>query len=150
MTSIRRLVVVLLMVGVAGCGQQAPYKALAVGDCLPSSAQVVGNREPDPPHVPCSRAHRYEVYATPDLDVGGAWPGQSQAYQQAKSECYGAFASGTGWDPEQIPDGVKELTIDPSQAGFESGKDRSVECLVVLPKDKKGPFIRSSPANPAS
>jgi hypothetical protein len=152
MTATRAVILCVVMVAsvAAGCGHQVPYKALAVGDCLPASAQVVGDREPQPPRVPCSQPHRYEVYATPDLGVGSDWPGQSQVYQQAKSLCYGAFASGTGWDPEKIPNGVKELTIDPSQGGFESGKDRSVECLVVLPKDRKGPFIRSSPASPSS
>jgi len=134
----------------AGCAHPLPYKALAVGDCLPSSAKVVGEREPQPPRVPCSQPHRYEVYATPDLDISGDWPGQSAVYQQAKSQCYGAFVAGTGWDPEKLPDGVEELTIDPSKGGYQSGKDRSVECLVVLPKDRTGPFIRSSSSNPAT
>jgi hypothetical protein len=132
-----------MLCSAVACSQPLPYKALAVGECLPSSAKVVGDREPQPPKVPCSQPHRYEVYATPDLGIGSDWPGQSEVYQQAKSLCYGAFAAGTGWDPEKIPDGVDELTIDPSKGGFESGKDRSVECLVVLPKDRKGPFIRT-------
>jgi hypothetical protein len=139
-----------VVMSMAGCGTPVPYKALAVGECLPSSAKVVGGREPQPPKVPCSQPHKYEVYATPDLDIGSGWPGQSAVYQQAKSQCYGAFATGTGWDPEKIPDGVKELTIDPSKGGFQSGKDRSVECLVVLPKNEKGAFIRSAPTNPSS
>jgi hypothetical protein len=145
------VVVALIVVGAAaGCAHQPPYRALSVGQCLPASAKVVGEREPQPPTVPCRDAHRYEVYATPDLDIGGDWPGQSAVYEQAKSQCYGAFASGTGWDPEKLPDGVEELTIDPTQAAFQSGTDRSVECLVVLPKDRKGPFIRTKQANPAS
>ncbi len=140
----------IVVIAATGCARQVPFKPLVAGECLPVSAKVVGEREPQPPIVPCSKPHRYEVYATPDLDIGSSWPGQSAVYQQAKSQCYGAFVAGTGWDPEKLPNGVEELTIDPSQGGYTSGKDRSVECLVVLPKDRSGSFIKTAPANPNS
>jgi hypothetical protein len=129
----------------AGCSSQVAFRPLHIGECLPSSAQIVGDREPAPPVVACSKPHRYEVYATPDLGIT-SWPGQSTAYARAKSLCYAQFQSGTGWNPLDLPDGVEELTIDPSEQAWTSGKDRSVECLVVLPKDRRGSFIRTSPS----
>jgi len=124
-----------------GCSRERPYRALVVGQCLPSNAEVVGRREAQPPIVACSERHRYEVYATPKVP-DGEWPGQATVDATAKSLCYEQFAAGTGHDPESIPDGVQVLTIGPSKSGYTGARrDRSVECLVALPEDRSGAFI---------
>ena len=134
---------VLVAVGaVAGCGRSVPFRPLEVGQCLPSSAEVVGRREQQPPVVGCGTEHRYEVYATPALPSGDAWPGQAAVDEAAKQLCYEQFEAGTGYHPLDLPDGVQELTIGPSESGWTGVGDRRVECLVVLPEDRAGSFIR--------
>jgi hypothetical protein len=118
-----------------------PFRPLRAGQCLPESAAVVGVREQAPPVVPCTEPHRYEVYATPSLDDLDAWPGQAAADEASKQLCYARFEAGTGHDPLTLPGGVKELTIGPSESGFTDRGDRRVECLVVLPADRRGAFI---------
>jgi hypothetical protein len=137
---------VLVAVAVAGCAKAEPFRPLAAGQCLPESADVVGTREQQPPVVPCTEPHRYEVYATPTLDDLDAWPGQAAADEASKQLCYQRFESGTGHDPLTLPDGVDVLTIGPSESGFTGSQDRRVECLVVLPSDRTGSFI--DPATP--
>jgi hypothetical protein len=132
---------VVLALAVGGCGHSVPFRPLRSGQCLPASAQVVGRREQQPPIVPCTSPHRYEVYATPTLSSGDDWPGQSAVDAAAKQLCYDRFEPDTGHDPLTLPDGVKELTIGPSQSGYTKSHDRRVECLVVLPKDRSGAFI---------
>lgn len=144
-TGLRRrgaAVVVLGVVGVAvlgGCGR-TPYRAMEVGECLPASAEVVGVREPDPPRVPCSSAHRYEVYAVEQMGLSGDWPGADEVDAAAKELCYARFERGTGHDPLTLSDGVLVLTIGPTEDGWDDG-DRAVECLVSLPEDQEGRFV---------
>lgn len=135
-------VVVVAASPLAGCSREVPYRPLVVGQCLPGNAEVVGRREAQPPIVACSQLHRYEVYATPELPDADTWPGQSTVDATAKALCYEEFASGTGHDPTTLPDGVEVLTIAPSKSGFEGKRrDRSVECLVALPRERTGAFI---------
>lgn len=135
------LLVPLVAAGIAvGCGRP-PYRALEVGQCLPAGAKVVGEREPDPPRVPCSAAHRYEVYAVDELRRSGEWPGAEWVDDAAREQCYDAFEDGVGIDPLDLPDGVLVLTIGPTEDSWEKG-DRSVECLVQLPEERDERFIR--------
>jgi hypothetical protein len=135
-------VAIAVLAVLPGCGTSVPFRPLRSGQCLPASAQVVGRREQQPPTVACSAPHRYEVYATPTLSTGDDWPGQDEVDAAAKQLCYDRFAPDTGHDPITLPDGVKELTIGPSQSGYTKSHDRRVECLVVLPKDRSGAFVR--------
>ena len=135
--------VVVGAVSLAGCGR-TPYRSLSVGECLPSSAEVVGRREPDPPRVPCDAEHRFEVYAVAELGLSGDWPGADRVDGAAKDLCYERFERGTGRDPRTLPDGVLVLTIGPTEQSWKKG-DRSVECLVRLRRDQRGRF-----ANPGS
>ena len=63
----RIVVVALALVGAVGCGG-TDYESLHRGECLPSTAKVVGEREPAPPTVDCSEPHRYQVYGVTQLD----------------------------------------------------------------------------------
>ena len=138
--------VAVLAVVAGGCAKPVPFRPLAAGQCVPASADIVGVREQAPPLVPCSKPHRYEVYATPTLDDLDSWPGQDASDEASKQLCYQRFESGTGHDPLTLPDGVDVLTIGPSESGFTGSQDRRVECLVVLPSDRTGSFI--DPATP--
>ena len=137
-----------LVLATAACAKGERFRPLATGECLPRSAQVVGDREQRPPLVPCGEPHRYEVYALPTLDDLDSWPGQDAADEAAKQLCYENFASGTGHDPRTLPDGVDVLTIGPSESSFTTARDRRVECLVVLPRDRRGAFIEPQQPRP--
>jgi hypothetical protein len=130
------VVVVAMIVAVVGCSQE--YRMSKVGQCLPSSAQVVGVREASPPLVPCNEPHRYEVYAVTQLDLGGPWPGESTVDQAADESCQEALAAGAGIDRNDPPPGLKILRIQPSENSWTEHLDRSVECLLRLPHDEKG------------
>ena len=71
----RIVVVALALVGAVGCGG-TDYESLHRGECLPSTAQVVGEREPAPPTVDCSEPHRYQVYGVTQLDGPRTYPGE--------------------------------------------------------------------------
>jgi hypothetical protein len=131
----------VLAVGASACGTQQ-YRMSKVGQCLPSSAQVIGVREASPPLVPCDEPHRYEVYAVTQLDLGGAWPGESTVDQAANEACQDALASGAGIDRNNPPAGYKILRIQPSENSWSQHLDRTVECLLRLPTDHKGQVIR--------
>jgi len=136
------LAVAVVALAAGSCSRERPFRPLVVGQCLPGGADVVGRREAQPPVVPCTLPHRYEVYATPEVP-GGDWPGQSTVDATSKALCYAAFETGTGRDPRTIPDGVEVLTISPTRSGYEGERrDRSVECLVALPEDREGSFIQ--------
>jgi hypothetical protein len=139
-TVVTALAVAAMVVGATACSTSKPFRPLASGQCLPRSAEVVGRREQQPPIVACDQPHRYEVYATPTVDLGDEWPGQSASDEASKQLCYDQFRTGTGHDPLTIPDDVRVLTIGPSGSSFAKG-DRRVECLVVLPHDPATRFI---------
>ncbi len=143
-TAARSRAVAVLVVAAAALGGCArpDYRALVVGQCLPSAADVVGRREPDPERVPCSEAHRYEVYEVSDLVLSGEWPGEATVDEAAKQRCYERFEAQVGIDPLDLPDGVLVVTIGPTEEGWRDG-DRAVECLVQLPEDREGAFIGS-------
>ena len=132
--------VALLAPFLLGCSPQG-YRAMKVGQCLPSSADVVGEREQRPPTVPCSAPHRYEVYAVTSLDLDPKWPGDSAVDEAARQSCYDRFEAGTGKDPLELPDGVKVVSVAPTEDGWTTSQDRSVECLVALPADQSESFI---------
>jgi hypothetical protein len=131
----------LLVGGASACGAQK-YRMSQVGQCLPSSAQVVGVREPAPPLVPCSEPHRYEVYAVTQLDLGGAWPGESTVDDAANEACQEALRSGAGIDRNNPPSGVKILRIQPTENSWSEHLDRTVECMLRLPTDHAGQVMR--------
>jgi hypothetical protein len=131
----------LVMSSVVACGQQK-YRTSEVGECLPSSAKVVGVREADPPRVPCSEPHRYEVYAVTQLDLGGDWPGEDVVDQAANDACQNALAAGAGIDRNDPPPGVKILRIQPTENSWTTHLDRRVECLLRLPTDRRGRLAR--------
>jgi Septum formation len=135
------LVAAVLVAAASGCGAQE-YRMSKVGECLPSSAQVVGVREPAPPLVPCGEPHRYEVYAVTQLDLGGAWPGESTVDEAANGACQDALASGAGIDRNDPPAGFKILRIQPTENSWSQHLDRTVECLLRLPTDHRGQVIR--------
>ena len=134
-------VVALMAIGGA-CGAD-PYAALVEGDCLPSSAKVIGTREPDPPTVGCGAAHRYEVYAVDLLDGDTAYPGDAAVDAAAKALCFDVFADKVGVDPLDLPEGVKIVYLQPTESSWADEADRDVECLLVFDEDRAGPFIRS-------
>jgi hypothetical protein len=131
----------VLVAGASACGTPE-YQMSKVGQCLPSSAQVVGIREAAPPLVPCSEPHRYEVYAVTQLDLGGAWPGESTVDDAANEACQQALASGAGIDRNDPPPGVKILRIQPTENSWTEHLDRTVECMLRLPSDHKGAVMR--------
>jgi hypothetical protein len=135
------LTAAVLVVGATACGTQK-YQMSKVGQCLPSSASVVGVREASPPLVPCDEPHRYEVYAVTQLDLGGAWPGESTVDEAADEACQDALAAGAGIDRNNPPAGYKILRIQPSENSWSEHLDRTVECLLRLPTDHRGRVIR--------
>lgn len=112
------------------------YQSLRVGQCLPESAEVVGTREPDPPTVPCDEAHRYEVYAVSTLDGGRTFPGTEAVDAAARQRCYELFESNVGFDPADMPDGVRVVYLDPTESSWEQAADRDVECLLIFDDDR--------------
>lgn len=133
---------ILVVAVVSGCGGRG-FKGLSVGECLPETAKVVGLREADPPRVPCSQAHRYEVYAVARIDGNEAFPGQAVVDARAQQLCYDGFVAGVGLEPADLPDGVLVVTLGPNKEGW---AERSVECLVQLPNNTTEKFIRPGAA----
>ena len=146
MSAPRRIAAGLLVAAVmaigGGCGGD-PYTTLVEGDCLPSSAKVVGTREPDPPTVGCGDPHRYEVYAVDVLDGDAAYPGDEAVDADAKALCFAVFADKVGVDPLDLPEGVKIVYLQPTESSWADEADRDVECLLVFDEDRSGAFIRS-------
>jgi len=136
----RLAIVVVFMAGVGIACSSPEYRPLDVGVCLAESADVVGQREADPPRVSCSEPHRYEVYARGDLGLDGSWPGQAAADAASKAFCYDEFTTGVGTAPEDLPDGVDVVTIGPTEQSWNTARDRSVECIVRVPPDTTGRF----------
>ena len=113
-----------------------------VGECLPSSAHVVGVREASPPPGAVQRPHRYEVYAVTQLDLGGAWPGESTVDEAANEACQDALASGAGIDRNDPPAGFKILRIQPSENSW-TATPRSNRRVPAAPAgDHRGRVIR--------
>ncbi len=88
--------------------------------------------------MPCTEPHRYEVYAVTQLDIGGAWPGEARWTRPPTQACQEALASGAGIDRNDPPPGFKILRIQPSENSWTEHLDRSVECLIRLPTDRRG------------
>ena len=131
-TSLRALAVlagtVALVLAAVGC-TSSRWKDLEVGECLPAGAGVEGPRVPRPDVVPCSRPHRYEVFAVRDLDPPSrAWPGQETLDFNAERLCALAVRDATGLAVEELPDGVKSVQIAPIRSSWDEG-NRTVECL---------------------
>ena len=135
----------------ASCTATTKYSKLVVGECLPSNAEVVGRREPDPPRVSCVGPHRFEVYWTAPIDLGSpkvtapgvTYPGDARVDAASKAQCAQVFEAGVGIAPLDLPDGVKMLYLAPSEQSWVDGGDRDVECLVVFDADRSGRFVRT-------
>ena len=135
----------------ASCTATTKYSKLAVGECLPSKAEVVGRREPDPPRVSCAGPHRFEVYWTAPIDLGSpkatapnaAHPGDARVDAASKAQCAEVFEAGVGIAPLDLPDGVKMVYLAPSEQSWVDEGDRDVECLVVFDADRSGRFVRT-------
>jgi hypothetical protein len=132
-------VVFAAVVGIFGLGacSAAEYRALVAGECLPADADVVGRREPDPPRVPCGSLHRYEVFFVGPLDGPDDYPGEEELDRLATRLCLEQFEPSLGLQPENAPDGLELLRLQPSEDSWSEG-DREIECIAALPEDMAG------------
>ena len=134
--SLAGVIGIAALVATTGCGGPE-YRSLHRGQCLPVAAQVVGQREADPPTVDCSEPHRYEVYAVSTLDGPRTFPGEATVDEAAQHECYLQFESNVGYPAEELPPDVKVLYLQPSESSWNDEADRDVECLLVFDDDRK-------------
>ena len=140
----RRPIAVALLavvVATAGCGGD-DYVSLRAGECLPSTAEVVGTREADPPTVACSKPHKYEVYAVTTISGPRTFPGDDAVDEQAQHACYEAFEPNVGFDPADMPSDVKVVYLQPSESSWNDQADRDVECLLIFDDDRSGSLMK--------
>ena len=142
----RRAFVVGVVAAVAsvvavGCGGP-DYVSLRAGECLPSSAEVVGTREPDPPTVACSETHRYEVYAVTTISGPRTFPGDDAVDEKAQHACYEKFEPAVGFDPAEMPSDVKVVYLQPTESSWNDQADRDVECLLIFDDDRRGSILK--------
>lgn len=135
------LIAVALATGCAG----PRYRTLAVGDCLPSTARVEGERQADPPRIGCDVAHRYEVYKVSPIGLDGEWPGEEAVDVAATQVCFDRFGAVVGTEPADLPDGLTQVVIGPTESSWNDQADRDVECLLRFEDDRVGAFV-SHPA----
>ena len=133
------------LAAIAGCAG-AKYRSLEAGQCLPASAQVEGERQADPPRVGCGVAHRYEVYKVASIGIDGRWPGQDAVDAAAKQVCYANFGAVVGTEPADLPDGLTQVVIGPTESSWNDQADRDVECLLRFSDDRVGTFIADTHA----
>lgn len=131
---------VLVAVGCAG----AKYRSLAVGECLAASARVEGERQADPPPVSCGVAHRYEVYKVAAIGLDGNWPGQDAVDAAAKQVCFAEFGAVVGTEPADLPDGLTQVIIGPTESSWTDQADRDVECLLRFEDERVGTFVTNA------
>jgi hypothetical protein len=98
---------------------------LHIGDCvqLPDEIEVASVEG-----VPCAQAHDAQVFSQFQL-AGSAYPGDSNAQQQAGEGCYERWSAALGTTYEDDVD-RDFTTLYPTPDGWDAG-DRSVSCLVV-------------------
>jgi hypothetical protein len=131
----------LAFVPLVACGGP-DYEALRRGECLPASAKVVGEREAAPPTVDCDSPHRYEVYAVSTIDGPRTYPGEATVDERAQHECYLTFEPNLGFDPVDLPDGMKVVYLQPTESSWNDQADRDVECLLVFDDDREGSIVK--------
>lgn len=139
----RIVVVALALVGAVGCGG-TDYESLHRGECLPSTAKVVGEREPAPPTVDCSEPHRYQVYGVTQLDGPRTYPGEEVVDQEAEHQCFLLFEPNLGYPAAQMPDDVKVVYLQPTESSWNDQADREVECLLIYDDDTTGDAVTES------
>lgn len=131
--------VVVAALVASGC-RRDDYRPLAVGECLPERAEVVGIREASPPTVPCSSPHRYEVYGVGviDDDLGGrrTFPAQEEVDAAARQVCYELFEPGVGFPAAAMGPDIEVVYLAPSPSSWMDQGDRDVECLLVFDRDR--------------
>lgn len=124
-----------LLIVSMGCG--ADYRSLSPGECLPSSAKVVGRREADPPTTSCEGPHRYEVFAVGRL-TGDEFPGQEQLDADSRMLCYEAFEPSVGFPAAEMGDEIRVVYLAPTEQSWTRDDDREVECLLIFTEDREG------------
>lgn len=137
----------VVLVGVVGCATLgcagSNYTPLEVGQCLPEDAGVEGRRVDEPEVVPCSDAHRYEVFARDDLDPpDDRWPGEELVDANARRLCGLAIPEVTGRPIEDLPEGVLMVHVAPTEQSWADG-DREVECLFRSEEPTTATLLRS-------
>jgi hypothetical protein len=138
-TMARRIVAVVMLLAVAGCGggverddsgaiasrQTVPVTGLQEGDCfdLPDS-QEVGDIDV----VPCGEPHDAEVFHVYDLPDADSRPDAEAIAIANRDACVPAFEGFVGHDFDSSD--LDILTFDPSEESWQEG-DRTVLCSVV-------------------
>lgn len=140
--SVRRIVMVVgvLATLTVACGGP-DYESMHRGECLPSTAKVVGEREPAPPTVDCSEPHRYQVYGVTQLVGPRTYPGEDVVDKDAQHQCYLLFEPNLGYDPADMPDDVKVVYLQPTESSWNDQADRDVECLLIYDDDTTGDAV---------
>ncbi|HTO01429.1 MAG TPA: septum formation family protein, partial [Microthrixaceae bacterium] len=119
----------LAVTGLAVACSKGPFVPLEVGQCLPEGAQVEGTRAQKISTVDCREDHRYQVFAVVGLDPpNNDWPGEKVVTLNAERLCVDAIETSTGRKPQDTPNDVELLHIDPTEDSWRGG-DRDVECL---------------------
>jgi hypothetical protein len=105
---------------------------LKVGDC---TARIPEGRVGDVPVIDCAQPHREEVYAVLTLP-GSKYPGDTEVENQANELCNDKLDSMLT-DDAKLPAGTDTYYLFPTKFLWATG-ERSVTCLIELPKDYSG------------
>lgn len=139
------LTVVLLVAFGATLGAcSRNFVPLEVGQCLPDGSGIEGRRAQQPRTVPCSTAHRYQVFAVEKLEPPtNKWPGDEIVTLNAEQLCASAIKKATGLEPHEVPEDVELFHVDPTEGSWQGG-DRDVECLFRWDVMSLETLVRSS------
>lgn len=105
---------------------------LKAGDC---TAPIPEGWVGDVPVIDCAQPHREEVYAVLTLP-GSKYPGDTEVENQANELCNDKLDSMLTDDAE-LPAGTDAYYLFPTRFLWATG-ERSVTCLIELPKDYSG------------
>ena len=118
-------------------GELISVRAIQRGDCIYdlSRGEVISQVW----RVPCTDEHRFEVYASFNLDV--EYPGDELLYEFAGERCLDAFEGYVGMPFDADPELYSTHFVPTEEGWFDAG-DRRVTCLVYRwPDDASEPVF---------
>ena len=123
----------LVPLGLAACSKDVAANSLEVGDCTDDDLDGATG---DVDTVDCSEAHRFEVFATYDIDAddGEDYPDEDEVESEAAEGCRGERFSEYVGVP-YVESAIHVTYLVPTEDTWTGAGDRTIICFAFEPED---------------